>query len=970
MKKTKKQFAKVMVTFLLFILFGVMTAAADQDGDWEYSVKDEGACITGYLGKDREVNLPDQLGGYRVVALNDRVFKENATVESICIPENVSRIGDSAFYACEALTEVVLPESLTSIGNYAFAKSKIRSIKIPDTVTHIGYYAFKECTGLMTAEIGSGITEWKTEYGVNGAFTGCTLLSSVTLHDGLSAIGSEAFSGCTLLMEIRCPESILSIGDGAFADCELLDTAVLYGSIGKSAFKNCSNLKYVTLSNVESIGSSAFRNNTMLETIELPEMLANIGQSAFQACNKLKEIILPDSVAEVGAYAFKDCTQLGNVVIGAGLSSWDTEYGVSGAFENCPKLETAQVKDGAAYLGSELFCDDISLREIILPGSIVSINEKAFLNCSSLEKVVFNEGTETIGANAFRNCTVLSLADLPRSLRSVGDNAFRNTLLRRVDLGDKVRSVGYYAFADCPAIRTAAIGGGIEEWRTEYGINGAFLNDSRLETLTVKEGTLSIGSHCFENCSRLISCDIPITVTKVCDSAFKNCTSLMHISMLRGEIGTEAFCGCSALWDLQLSRITAIGSSAFRDNIALADLILPESVLSIGAKAFSGCVSLSQLTIPDSVTYLGEYAFSSCTGLLNVMIGNNITTWDTEYGVNGAFSGDVSLRYAILKDGANSIGNRVFSDCSSLIAVSLPESIVSWGENLFPGCPENMVIFTAGPKAEEKAREIEMKSVREELVIPQPAMFRLTILPSEHGTLCPAGDLSKPEGSDQIFTSVPEEGYILNAIYLDGKLFPMGEPLSDIQSDAEVTGEFLPDPAYVDEYPDPENLVSSSVEESAPSPENVQQGDSEEAGTAKDAPEDTAQNDTAENDTAQTKEGDPEETAEKVSANTISFAPPADPSKDLEIRLENASRTETQNIVSGTVTNHGTLSWADIILEAVFHDADGAELCRETVQLGADTVLTAEDSCAFEVAVSRDDAIATCTVTVRSAENR
>ncbi len=46
--------------------------------------------------------------------------------------------------------------------------------------------------------------------------------------------------------------------------------------------------------------------------------------------------------------------------------------------------------------------------------------------------------------------------------------------------------------------------------------------------------------------------------------------------------------------------------------MALASLVIGNSVTSIGNYAFGGCTELTSITIPNSVTSIGDNAFSMC----------------------------------------------------------------------------------------------------------------------------------------------------------------------------------------------------------------------------------------------------------------------------------------------------------------------------------------------------------------------
>ena len=78
----------------------------------------------------------------------DGTFSSCKYLQSITIPNSVTKIGDYAFEKCYSLQSVTIPNSVTSIGHNAFDSCEsLQSITIP-YVTKIGYYAFYGCTHL------------------------------------------------------------------------------------------------------------------------------------------------------------------------------------------------------------------------------------------------------------------------------------------------------------------------------------------------------------------------------------------------------------------------------------------------------------------------------------------------------------------------------------------------------------------------------------------------------------------------------------------------------------------------------------------------------------------------------------------------------------------------------------------------------------------------------------------------------
>ena len=240
------------VSFRLFLLNKVekpieeVLSTEATDEDFKYAIEDEYGVAYSRDGK-KLLKASSSLCGKEYVVregtevICDGAFSGCKSLQSITIPNSVTKIGDYAFGDCESLQSVTIPNSVTSIGDKAFSWcNSLQSVTIPNSVKSIGDEAFCGCRSLQSVTIPNSVTSIG-----DGAFSGCESLQSITILNSVTKIGDYAFSGCKSLQSITIPNSVTSIGNRAFGWCRSLQSITIPNSvtsIGDDAFRGCTHL--------------------------------------------------------------------------------------------------------------------------------------------------------------------------------------------------------------------------------------------------------------------------------------------------------------------------------------------------------------------------------------------------------------------------------------------------------------------------------------------------------------------------------------------------------------------------------------------------------------------------------------------------------------------------------------------------------------------------------------------------------
>lgn len=333
-----------------------------------YSVVSVGTC------QDTDIVIPSKYEDKPVTVIWANAFNGYTSLKSITIPESVTSIGDDAFY---------------------------------DTA----YYNNEENWENGVLYIGTHLIRAKTS--INGTYT---------IKDGTKCIANRAFYECENLTSITMPESVTTMGSGVFWKCKKLENVVLSSnltSIESRTFYQCDSLLNIIIpDSVTLIGSSAFEYCKKLETVQMGNGVATIGSKAFCECNSLTSIEIPNSVETIESEAFGNCYNLARLDIGTGLRSLNGRV-----FNYCLALKDVYITDIAAW------CDISFLGSYSSP---LSCATNLYLNNELITQLVIPETVTMINAYAFSNCQTITSVIIPSSVKFIDHDAFLCSNLTRV----------------------------------------------------------------------------------------------------------------------------------------------------------------------------------------------------------------------------------------------------------------------------------------------------------------------------------------------------------------------------------------------------------------------------------------------------------------------------------------------------------------------------------------------------------
>ena len=681
--------AIVIISFQLTIFKAIEDEFSLDGVEYEFVDKTAGTVrITGCTGTYKNVIIPSEIEGYKVVEVADRAFEGDRNLQKIRI-EGVD-VGDRTFANCPNLTEV-----------------EIKSI------TEIGENAFYNCPKLKKINISY------PEYDERGEE-----IEQPTLQ-----IGTRAFAYCTSLNEISIDQfanykqsSKIFENDYEIKNIYLKNFAYVNDSIKNSKGEKVTSQE-TSLANMFESGYSYNTVVPKVETIKI-EYIDNIYANFCQDFSCLKSFEVVESpVSTIGKSAFDGCVELEKLSFKFSIRIVEDR-----AFANCKKITSFKASE-VSSIGKEAFlgCSSLSDFSLVNNHTIKSIGDRAFKGCKSITSIALPATLNELGKGALQGTSIktfksansnlelkqgvlhgcyqiteLELAVMPELgigylFISPDVNYTYYTPIERVELytdelsnvknfikfslydGTVLPTVTAAAFAGCENIQAIRLEGvtKIEEY--------AFANCKKLVDLNIGSSVEQIGAYAFQS-TGITAFTLPEMVTVVPEGIFSDCQSIASITLHENveEIGRKAFYNCKNITSIDLYNTKIINEYAF-ENTGLTSIVVPKTAEYIGSSILKGCKGIKEITVPfidnenQTISDIDYYFVSSYYDSLAALERIEKITINGGYAINnGAFSSANNVEEIVIEDGITYVDGFAFAPLTELRRLTLPQTMIEF----------------------------------------------------------------------------------------------------------------------------------------------------------------------------------------------------------------------------------------------------------------------------------------------------
>ena len=382
---------------------------------------------------------------------------------------------------------------------------------------------------------------------------------------------------------------------------------------------------------ITTIASCAFYNCRNITSVVIPEGVTTIGDSAFSACDNLKEIYIPSTVTRIGTRTFSLNIGLEKITVSENNPVFHSDG-------NCI-IETA----------TKTLLSGCNTSVIPTDGSVTAIGDWAFSGCKKLSSIVIPDCITSIGENPFVFCDNLSTVIFGEGTTTYYNrdlNCFISTNESKliaickngvIPTNGSVTSIGERALSYVPELPSINIPSAVTQ------IDAGAFSGSSFEKVFFLSSDVAIDDGADIPASTVIYGDAGSTAESYAQAHGNTFAKVLY----SGSIYTMEW----RIYDDRVMLLSGTGSTGKYNNSkrpwaeyedSFSDVVVGEGITELGDKTFNAYKKvLKSITLPNTLEYIGASVFSDCTALTEIKLPNNSLT-----GIgNSAFGGCTGIKH-------------------------------------------------------------------------------------------------------------------------------------------------------------------------------------------------------------------------------------------------------------------------------------------------------------------------------------